>query len=154
MASDGKLLTRARDFFDNKVVPWWTETVCRLPKEIQPFIIPFLLSAIYLQLREMADGMQFGANSLRIQPVTLGPVPVKLVDRDIDGKARKVQLWVDSASGGPFPLIRISTGATGTAGGGISVIPGQMNDLDMVPANVTLWGAADSAINAYVVIHT
>ena len=137
MASN-TILQRATDFIETRVIPWWSELACRLPNGQGQFAVPFLLAAIFLQLREMTEGQKFGSNSFRIDPFTLGAEPVRILEADPASRMRKVQIWVDAATGGPLPTIRVSTGASGTGGGGIRILPGQMNDLDVVPANITL----------------
>lgn len=128
---------------------WMKQATCELSP---PEVVPTLLSGIYLKLCELAKTSSFGNNYYDIRPVTMNPTdPVLLVDRQNQGMVRKVVLWIDNASGGPTPYIRVSKGATNYASGGVRVNAGQSNEMGEIPPNVQLWGSASVAINAYVI---
>ena len=111
----------------------------------------FLLSAIFLTLNDIKNASNFGLTKFEINPVALDTIPVKILVVDTQGRVRKVSVWIDSASGGPAPTIRIGKAATSSNGGGIRVIAGQVNELGEVPPDVELWGASSTAINAYII---
>lgn len=150
MANDGNTLRRARDFLETRVIPWWQEVVCKLaPAQA----ISLLLTAIYLQLREMGEQQQFGGTYLRITPYALvaNGAAVKVLEKESQGRLRKVSIWVDAATGGPLPTLRISTGATSAAGGGLRVLPGSPNELGEVPFATELWASSTAAVTLYVI---
>lgn len=144
-----ELLSKATDEALGEVKGW----VCNLAEQLPPqMLVPTLLGFIGLKLAEIAKTSQFGATYWDMRPVTMGPGdPVLLVDRQNQGMVRKVVLWIDNASGGPTPYIRVSKGATNFTSGGVRLNAGQSNELGEVPPNVQLWGSASVAINAYVV---
>lgn len=128
---------------------WMKSATCQLEAAE---VVPTLLSGIYLKLTELAKTSSFGNNYYDIRPVTILPdQPVLLVDKQNQGLVRKVVLWIDNASGGPTPTIRVSKGATNYTSGGVRVNAGQSNELGEIPPNVQLWGSSSYAINAYVI---
>ena len=111
----------------------------------------YLLYVIAAKLSELTQASTFGNHYFRIQSYSLNTVPVKILERDSQKFVRKVSLWVDSQTGGPTVTIRVSTGGSGTGGGGIRVLAGQVNELQEVPPDTELWAASTTAINCYVV---
>lgn len=140
-----------------------TETMRRyLLEKVKPFVdrlgcefgemnLLYLLAGVWFELREIKEAIQFGYTRFDILPVSLNTTAVKILQREINGKPRKVSIWVDSATGGPTPTIRISKGAGGTSGGGFRINAGQLNDIGEVAPDVELWGISTTAINAYVI---
>lgn len=119
-----------------------------------PEATTILLSGIFLTLREIAEASSFGNVRFDLRPVSLNTVPIRILERDeTTRRVRKVSLWVDSASGGPTPTIRVGKGTTSVNGGGIRVNAGQVNEIGEVPADVELWAAASTPINAYIIEH-
>lgn len=146
--------------FDNKreistwlktdVLPWTNELVCKvLELSAAPGAAPvYLLAAILAAMREL----QFGNRFYNIVPRTLGTEPVLVLDEQPQGHARKVKVWIDTASGGPLPTIRISTGASSTSSGGIRVAAGGSEELGLVPAKTRLYAASSSATTVMYVV--
>lgn len=145
------LLDSLREEITTVISPWVYKIVCSLPQEYQRHFDRVLLAGIYVKLAELTRASAFGQNSFSIRPFTLNTTPQKIVDRNNTNLVRKVTIWVDAASGGPTPTIRISTSGTGTASGGIRVNAGQSNLIGEVPPNQELWAAASTAMAAYVV---
>ena len=133
-------------FFKNKAATLANDLFC-IYKEGALLVA---MCGIYLKLEEMADAMSFGAHDFAIEPITLTTTPIKILEKNIGGRVRKVDLWVDSATGGPTPTIRVGTAASGSGGGGVRVSAGQVNPIGEVPPNVELWASASTTINAYV----
>ena len=95
-----------------------------------------LLAGIFLSMREIATSANFGNTRFDVRPVNLNTTAIKILDRDeVTRKVRKVSLWIDSASGGPTPTIRVGKGSTSPNGGGVRVNAGQVNELGEVPAD-------------------
>lgn len=145
------LLARARSFLETRVMPWWTRVVCALEPGVAKFATPFLLSGIFLQLQELNEALSAGAEVFRITPYPLaaGGEPLLILDTDGQGRTREVDIWVDSAVGGPVPTLRIGTGPSTSAG--VRVNAGQVNPLGKVPASTRLYAASNVAITLYVI---
>lgn len=135
------------------IQPWVIRAASRLDARGQAGFDRQLLMGIYLQLAKIARASTFGSTYFRITPKTLtaSAAAIKIIEREREDLVRKVSIWVDPGSGGPTPTIRISTGPTGTGGGGIRVNAGQVNELGEVPSNTELWGASTATINLYVI---
>ena len=114
-------------------------------------VAPMLLAGIFLQLRELNDAVNFGATKFDIRPVLLTTTAQKIVERDVEKRVRKVSVWIDSASGGPVPTIRIGKSASSSNSGGIRVNAGQVNELGEVPPDTELYGVASTSIQIYVI---
>mgnify|MGYP001580414555 CR=1 FL=1 len=145
------LLDGLREEITDVISPWVYKIVCSLPQEYQRHFDRVLLAGIYVKLSELTRASAFGQNGFNIRPVMLGTTPIKLVERNNQNLVRKVTIWVDAASGGPTPTIRLSTSGTTSASGGIRVNAGQANAIGEVPPNQELWGSASTSIAAYVV---
>ncbi len=141
-------LTAAKDYLIGKVGPWANDVACALPPGL---VIPTLLSGIYLKLAELVELSQ-SAGIMDIQPLTVtgGSPSVMMLDVDPAGRSREVTVWIDLATGGPMPTIRISKDASGSGGGGIRVTPGQVNELGKIPGNIKLYIGADADTQLYV----
>jgi len=143
-------LNDGRDYLLGRVKPWLEGIVC----DISPpaLVVPLILSGIYLKLVELV-ALQQGGEVYDIQPVTIPAANqvVLLLDNDSNGRVRDVSVWVDAASGGPLPTIRISKDASGSGGGGVRVSPGTSNELGKVPANVKLYVSSTAAISMFVI---
>lgn len=130
---------------------WMDQWLCQLPTP--QLAVPYLLGYIALKLSSLEKTGQFGANYYDIRPVTLGDGtgPKLIIDKQSQGLVRKAVLWIDSATGGPTPIIRVSKGANSYTGGGIKVNASQSNDLGEIPPNVQLFADANTAINGYII---
>lgn len=134
-------------YITNKVAPFANDIFCRYKDQSATV----LLAGVLMSLQELLKTATFGANQFSIESFTLTSDPQKILERDINGRVRKISVWVDSASGGPTPTIRVGTGATSANGGGVRVSAGQVNEIGEVAPNVELWAAANTSINAYVI---
>ena len=125
------------------------ELLCNMehPSRLPMYLLYFIAS----KLGEFSQSASFGANYYRITPVSLSTIPTQLVDIEPEGRVRKVELVIDSISGGPAQTIRISDGAASATSGGFRVIAGQVNDLGEVPAKTRLWAASSGSVQGYVV---
>lgn len=138
---------------ETQIQPWLDKYICALDHQHQAHFDRQLLMGILMKLTEMSRSASFGSNYFRITPVSLtaGGAAQRLVSRETQDLVRKVSVWIDAASGGPTPTIRISTGSSGTGGGGIRVNAGQVNELGEVPSNQELWVSSTATINLYVI---
>ena len=152
MSINFNVLERATNFFNKEVIPWYRDMSCGLNEKLAPHLGHLLLAGIYLSVLRLLEVQQFGANQLDIRAVKLvaSADATRIVDTERNGRVRKVTLWIDAATGGPVPTIRISTSGSGAAGGGIRVLPGQANALGEVPASVKLYAASSQNVNLYV----
>lgn len=146
-----ELLASMKDESTGKILPWLYDVVCKLDPTSQRNFDRALLGGIYLKLSEISRSSAFGSNYFRITPVQADTTPQKIIERDTRNLVRKVSVWVDAASGGPTPTIRISTSGAGTSTGGIRVNAGQVNVIGEVPPNQELWIASTTALNCYIV---
>lgn len=151
--SINSLLNELGAELETKIQPWLDKVVCKLDHQHQAYFDRQLLMGIYLQLAKIARASAFGSTYFRISPkaLTANASAIKIIERDSQDLVRKVSIWVDAASGGPTPTIRIGTSATGTGGGGIRINAGQVNELGEVPSNMELWAASTATINLYVI---
>mgnify|MGYP001578137874 FL=1 len=145
------LLDSMKEELVSTLSPWLYGIICKLPPEYQPHFDRVLLSGIYLKLASIERASAFGTNYFRITPYTLSSTPQKILERDAQQLVRKVSIWIDAASGGPTPTIRISTLGTGTGGGGIRVNAGTVNELGEVPSTTELHGASTTSTVIYVI---
>lgn len=136
------------EFFMRKVIPWVDE-LCRSTQHPNR-LAAYLLGGIYLKLGELVDSATFGANYFRISPYVLAPTPVRILEKDPDKRVRKISVWIDNASGGPTPTIRINQGS---GSGGFRVNAGQVNEIGEISPDTELWGSSTltAGINAYVI---
>lgn len=151
MALTADIYRQLTEEMRERVMPWWQEFQCRLDKSVQPWADRLLLAGILTELRELRHALNFGANYFRMTPAALNTTPTKLVEKEPSGRVRKVSIWVDAASGGPTPTIRIGTSDTSVNGGGIRINAGTVNEIGEVPPGTELWGASSTAINVYVI---
>ena len=144
-----KLLDQAFEYFNSKAIPFvdGASRCLRSPE----LLLAYLLGGIFLQLKELREASSFGTNYFNIVPFELGTVPIRILEKEPNGLVRKVSFWIDSASGGPTPTIRISRSGSSTAGGGIRVNAGQVNELGEVPPGTELWAAASTTIVGYII---
>ncbi len=146
-------LTAGRDFLAGKAKPWLENFVC----DITPpaLVIPLLLSGIFLKLVELVAAMQ-GGDQFDIQPINVAVANqnYQLLDADTRGRTRDVSVWVDSASGGPLPTIRISKDGSGAGSGGLRIMPGQVNELGKVPPDTKLFVSATQPIAMYIIVRS
>ena len=145
------LIEKLTEDFKKAVIPWWQEVYCRLSKDERLLSTNFLLAGVLQELHKLRNSLNFGSNYFNITPYTLGPTSTKILERENSGRVRKVTVWVDAASGGPTPTLRIGTSDTGSGGGGFRVNAGAMNEIGEVPPHVELWAASSTAINVYVI---
>lgn len=110
-----------------------------------------LQAAILLKLAQLERSMLFGAEKFTVTPFTLTSTPQKVLTKDIAGRVRNVSFWVDSASGGPTPTIRIGTSASSSNSGGARISAGQVNEFGNVSPDVELYAVSDTSIVVYVV---
>lgn len=153
MATIPDLFSRAKDFLEHRVEPWWQKIVCAWPEAEQKFAIPILLAGILLSLRELIERIGSGGNYFRISPfvLTANAPPVRVVDKETNGLSRRIFAWVDSAIGLPDPRIRIGTSRSSVNGGGVQLTPGVANEVGKVPPNTELWMTSDVSLTVYIV---
>lgn len=140
------MIAEAFKFITERAAPLANDVVCKYGQ--QSGLV--LLAGIFLKLGKMAQTMTFGANKWSITPFTLDTTPKKILEKDINGLVRKISVWVDSASGGPTPTIRVGGSATSANGGGVRVSAGQVNEIGEVPPGTELWAASSTSIAVYV----
>lgn len=147
------VIDRARMFFEEQVHPWWRAIVCRWEPALRKFAPELLLAGIYLQLDRLNDSVSQGGQYFRISPFTFtaGGAPVQVLDVETQGLVRDIAICLDSAVGMPDPTIRLSTDASGTAGNGVRMQPGAINELGKVPPNTRLYVSSDVTINGYII---
>lgn len=147
------LITRARDFMEQRVHPWWQGVVCAWSPELRKRGAELLLAGIFLQLQKLREALQQGGTYFRITPFSLvaNAQAIRILDIEVQGRVREVSIWMDSAIGLPDPVIRISTDASGSAGNGVRMAAGSANELGKVPANTTLYASADVNLNGYII---
>ena len=110
----------------------------------------YLMYFIAAKLAELGTQASSGSNYYRISPYKLeANKPVLILDLEPAGFTRKVGFWLDAATGGPVPTIRVSTNGSVAGGGGIRILPGQVNDLGEVPPTVRLYAVSSYEINGY-----
>ena|SRR3990167_4656518 len=143
------MIAETLSFFKNRAVPLANELFC-MARDNVPLAMLYALSGIYLKLAALQQASTFGANKFSIEPFTLTTTPQKILVKDISGRVRKVAVWVDSASGGPTPTIRVGIAASSANGGGVRVSAGQVNEIGEVPPSVELWAVASTSIAVYV----
>lgn len=146
-------LARSQNFLMNRVIPWWRDIICQWPVDVRRYSSELLLAGVYLGVRDLVEALQQGGTYFRITPfrVEANDEAVLVLDIETQGRVREVSIWMDSAVGLPDPTIRLSTGASGTAGNGVRVLPGGPNELGKVPPNTKLFLASDVTINGYVI---
>lgn len=151
--NDRTFISRASNFFLRRVHPWWQDIVCSWDPALRRHAPELLLAGIFLGLRDIAEGLTQGGTYFRITPfrVVANSEAVRILDIETQGRVREVSIWLDSAIGLPDPVIRISTGASGTAGNGVRISPGGPNELGKVPPDVKLFVASDVTLNGYVI---
>jgi hypothetical protein len=150
---DFRVVTHARAFLEEHVHPWWQSITCRWGPELRTHAVELLLAGIYLQLDRLNTVLSRGGRYFRITPFSLvanGP-PVQVLDIEVQGAVRDIAICLDSAVGLPDPVIRLSTDASGTAGDGVRMEPGRINELGKVPPNTRLFISSDVNINGYVI---
>ena len=147
------IVSRGGEYLRQSVVGWTDEFVCKVLQARQANAPVYLLSGIYLKVCELVNAMGFGNNFYRITPVSLtaGGEPEPICDVQSQGRVRKISIWVDIATGGPLPIIRISTGASGSSSGGLRIAPGTVSELGEVPANTRLYVASSQDVTMYVI---
>lgn len=150
------VLSRAQDYFRNTVVAGWKAIACKLPADFTPSHLSMLLLAgIFFSMREFIELSSRGGNGFRIVPFALKPgAPVRILPKDVNGRTRRVVVWVDSLVGLPDAVIRLGTSNGSPLAGGVRVTSGVANEMGAVPANVELWAATDVAVNIYVIEET
>lgn len=152
--SPAAVLNESRTLLLKDVRKWVTDLACGEFKDNPAQLVPMLLGLIALRLGQMQQTSKTGSAYWRITPVSIPAstaTPVKMLEKQTDGLVRTVLLWVDNASGGPTPTIRVSTAKGSTSSGGIRVNAGQSNELGNIPPDVELWAISSTAIQAYVI---
>ena len=130
---------------------WVDDWICALTAAHLPNAEVYLLGGIYEKLDALAAAQPTGLG-LTITPYTLGTDGIRILEKDTLDRVRDVSIWVESATGGPLPVLRIGlSGASSTAG--VRVIPGQVNDIGIIPADTELFAASSVAITIYVISH-
>lgn len=107
-----------------------------------------LLTGILVKLQELIDVNELGTRRFDIRAISLGSVPIKILDRDPSSQGREVSIWLDPASGGPTPVVKIST----SGAGGFRVNAGEVSELGRVPAETELWGVCTNTTISGVLI--
>lgn len=150
------VLADNRELMLGDVRKWLTDLACGDLKDQPAMLTPLLLGVIALRLGQLVNNRAVGASYYRITPFTLGNQGQRIIEKQNDGLVRTVMLWVDKASGGPTPYLRVGTqkvdmqaGQTGS--GGIQVNAGQQNELGNVRPEVEMWAASSVQINAFVI---
>lgn len=144
--------SRMLEFF-REAASQYRDLMCAIPEGVKPGdITNILLSGIYFTLREGLQQLGFGGNTLVITPHQLKTnKPIKVLERDKQGRARNVVIWVDSAVGLPDPLIRLSTSSGSAVATGVRLTPGIANHFGKVPSSDELWMSSDVDLRVYVV---
>ncbi len=141
------MIKSAWEFVKNYAVPLANEVICKYKD--QAAVV--LLAGIMLKLDALTESSTFGQAKWNLTAYNLTTTPQKILERDLTGKVRKVSCWLDSASGGPTPTIRVGQSATSSSGGGVRVSAGQVNEIGEVGPSVELWAASSTAIAMYVI---
>ena len=137
---------------ESRVIPWWDRFVCNLDGERKQFAERYLLSHILFKLQELIAALNFGSNVFRITPYTLTSDPQRIVEREPNGRVRKVSIWLDPGSGGPTPIIRVGTSDTSANTGGIRVSAGTVAEMGEVHDKAELWAVCtNTSLNVYVI---
>jgi hypothetical protein len=144
--------SRAKEFFEGRVLPWWRNIVCAWPPELRKHTTELLLGAILLSLRELTEAVNQGGNYFNITPFQLiaNAPSTKVLGVEVQGRVRDVTIWLDSALGGPPVTMRIGTSDSG-AGNGVRCTPGVANELGKVPPQTQLFASSDVTINGYII---
>lgn len=152
MATSNPLM-RAATYLTDSVLPRWQSIVCKFPPDFTPtHTIALLLAGIFFTLREAVESMGIGGNLFSITPYKLVEErPVKVLERELTGRARKVSIWVDSAVGLPDPMIRLGTSSATMTASGVRLTPGVANPIGVIPANTELYVASDVALLVFIV---
>ncbi len=145
-----KILSENRQLMLADVQKWISDIACQDLQSPQAIaqLIPMLLGLVSLRLGQLVNNQATGANYYRITPVTLKLEGQRIVERQTDGLVRTVLLFIDKASGGPTPTIRVSTSKGGAQTGGISVDAGQAHELGNVKADIELWASVYVSSNS------
>jgi hypothetical protein len=143
------LLDRVAQYFQrtNKIMDGLT---CAVPRPT--YFNSYLLFAILATLRELVEGaVPLGMVYTHFTPVQLDVVAVKIVGKEDLGRLRKVAIGIDSAVGGPTPIIRFGNSSVSAGTGGIRLNAGVMTELGEVSPDTELWAASSTPIAAYVI---
>mgnify|MGYP001582463723 CR=1 FL=1 len=108
-----------------------------------------LLAALLLKLDDV--GRPFGSVSTEILPVNIGTNPSIILDVEPQRRVRHVDVWLDTAVGGPVPTVRIGIGGANTNNSGPRLTAGQRNELGPISGNVRLYAVSSVAIQGFVV---
>ena len=142
-------IASAKSFFRD-TIEFTNEEICSLRNNEHG--VTYLLGAIFLTLRQLLEESKpFGMTSYRISPIQLTSIPQRIVERQPEGRLRKVSFGIDSAVGGPTPTIRFGNGSVSATTGGVRLNAGVINDLGEVPPDVELFAASSTDIAAYVI---
>lgn len=144
-----EMLDRAETYFQD-TVEFTDKVVCLLQK--RDYGNTFLLGAIYLTLRQILESARpLGMVYTRITPIQLSTTPVRIIEKEGDGRLRKVGIGIDSAVGGPTPTIRFGHSSVSAGNGGIRLNAGVVTELGEVAPDTELWAASSTAIAAYTI---
>lgn len=144
-----ELLDRAETYLQDTVA-FTDKAVCSLQK--RDYGNTFLLGAIFLTLRQLLESArQLGMVYTRITPIQLGTTPTRIIEKETDGRLRKVGIGIDSAVGGPTPTIRFGNSSVSASTGGIRLNAGVITELGEVAPDTELWAAASTPIAAYTI---
>lgn len=144
-----ELLDRAKTFLQS-TIEFTDESVCSLQKSNYGSV--FLLGGILISLRQLVEAAQpLGMVYTRITPIQLGTTPTRIIEKETDGRLRKVGIGIDSAVGGPTPTIRFGNSSVSAGNGGIRLNAGVITELGEVAPDTELWAASSTAIAAYTI---
>ena len=136
-----KVLVENRELLLADVQKWVSDIACK-DLDNPTLMVPMLLGLIALRLGQLVKNQATGSNYYRITPFTLKNEGQLIVEKQNDDLVRTVLIFIDKASGGPTPTIRVGTskGSAG-AGNGVSVDAGKAHELGNVRSDVELWAS-------------
>lgn len=144
-----EMIDRAKSFF-NRTTDFTNEAVCKLEKS--NYGDTFFLGAILLSLRQLLEESKpLGMAYYRITPIQLTGTPKKVVEKQPEGRLRKVSFAIDSAVGGPTPTIRFGNSSVSATAGGVRLTAGSIHDLGEMPPDMELYAASNVDIAAYII---
>ena len=133
---------------------WLRDIACKLP-EFNASPAVFLLAGIYLKLTEIAELLGPGENFYRIDhfDIEADAKAKRVLDKDtVNGRVRRVVIWIDSGLGGPVPTIRLSTQASAANSIGLQLVPSTWNEIGRIPANTELYLSSNADIGLNIAI--
>ena len=142
-----KVLADNRELLLADVQKWISDIACK-ELENPALLTPLLLGLIALRLGQLVKNQATGSNYYRITPFTLRNEGQLIVEKQNDDLVRTVLLFIDKASGGLTPTVRVGTskGSAG-AGNGVSVDAGKAHELGNIRSDVELWASVFVSAN-------